>query len=306
MALTLSIIIVNYNTKDFLKQCLTLLYAQKHPFSFETIIVDNNSHDGSVAMVQENFKQVRCIENKENLGFARANNMSIRIARGRYILLLNSDTEVIGDALLRLVRFLDLRPEVAVVTARLVYPDFTDQGVARTFPMPINSLLGRRSLLTRLFPNNRFSKKYLVSRMHTSAEPFEVDWVSGACLMVRREVLEDTGLLDERFFMYWEDADLCFRIKQKGWKIYCVPEAVVIHHEGKSTQKRTHSRLIIEFNKSAYRYYRKHHIRSSFEVMNLVAIFGLALRTLILLAANLFKERIGSEGERADILHERL
>jgi GT2 family glycosyltransferase len=245
---------------------------------------------------------VICVENNENAGFARANNMGIERARGKYILLLNSDTEIIGNALEILVHFLDDHPDVGVATARLVYPDFTDQGVARAFPTPINSLFGRRSILTKLFPNNRFSKKYLISRLHTSYEPFEVDWVSGACMMVREKVIEDTGPFDERFFMYWEDADICYRIKQRGWKVYCVPEAIVIHQEGKSAQRRTKSGLIIEFNKSVYRYYRKYHIHSSFALMNLVAILGLTMRTLLLLAANLFKGRVEEDKEMGDLL----
>jgi GT2 family glycosyltransferase len=191
----------------------------------------------------------------------------------------------------KLVLFLDSHPEAAVAAARLVYPDFSDQGAAKAFPTPINVLFGRRSPFTRLFPNNRYSRKYLVSRTHRSNEPFEVDWVSGACLMVRKKVLEEVGLLDEAFFMYWEDADLCFRIKQKGWKIFCVPEAKVIHYEGKSTNRKSSNRLIIEFNKSVYRFYRKHHLRSSFEIMNLIAIIGLSLRALVLLGMNMIRNK---------------
>lgn len=287
--LKLSIIIVNYNAKRFLRQCLTSLYTNESNLSFEAIVVDNNSHDGSVSMVRTDFPQTRLVENGGNVGFAKANNIGLEKARGKYTLLLNSDTKVVGDALEKMVLFLDNHPNVAVVTARLVYPDFSDQGVARTFPSPIHGLFGRRSLLTRLFPNNKYSQKYLVSHTHTTEKPFEVDWVSGACLMVRKEVLEEVGSLDERFWMYWEDADLCFRIKQKGLKVYCVPEAIVVHYEGKSVTKKTSNRCIIEFNKSAYRYYRKHHIRSSFEIMNFVAIIGLTLRTLALLTANALK-----------------
>ncbi|NIM99456.1 MAG: glycosyltransferase [candidate division Zixibacteria bacterium] len=301
--LTLSVIITNYNGKNFLRQCLSSLYGLRSPFSFETIVVDNGSHDGSCMMVRTDFPQVRLSENSENLGFAGGNNIGIAMARGKYLLLLNSDTQVIENGLEKLVSFLDRHPEVAVVTARLVYPDLSDQGVARTFPTPINGLFGRRSLLTRLFPNNRYSKKYLVSHTHTSDEPFEIDWGSGACLMVRKKVIEEIGPLDERFFMYWEDADLCFRIKQRGWKIYCVPEAIVIHYEGKSAQGSSNNRLIIEFNKGVYRYYRKHHIRSPFHIMNFVAIFGLTVRTLVLLAANLSKERRANNAERNDTLY---
>lgn len=301
--ITLSIIIVNYNTNEFLRQCLTSLYDLEHLVSFETIVVDNNSNDGSCKMVRGDFPQVHLLKNNENVGFAKANNIGIEMARGKYIFLLNSDTKVVGDALEKMVQFLDNHPNVAVVTARLVYPDLSDQGVARTFPTPINAFFGRRSLLTRLFPNNRFSQKYLVSRKHTSDEPFEIDWVSGACLMVRKKVIEEIGPLDEEFFMYWEDADLCFRIKQRGWKVICVPEATVIHYEGKSTPRKS-SRLILEFNKSVYRFFRKHYIRSSFEMMNFVAILGLTLRTLVLLALNVFKEKRDNNAEKKYFPHE--
>ena len=288
----LSVIIVNHNAKDFLRQCLTSLYGLEGSLSLEIIVVDNKSHDGSGRMVHEHFPAVHLIENTENVGFARGNNIGIRESQGEYILLLNSDTKVVDNAIEKLVAFLDSHPDVAVVTSRLVYPNMTDQGVARMFPTPMNALFGRRSLLTRLFPNNKYSKRYMISRRNQSEEPFEVDWVSGACLMVRKKVIEDVGLLDEKFFMYWEDADLCFRIKQKNWKIYCIPEAIVIHFEGKSSQKQKNSRMIIEFNKGVYRYYRKHHIKNLFGPKNLTVVLGLTARTLILLMANLCRSII--------------
>jgi GT2 family glycosyltransferase len=244
-------------------------------------------------MVKEEFPQIHLIVSRENTGFARANNIGLRVAACEYVLLLNSDTRILGDALEKLVAFLDNHGEAAVVSARVVYPDMSDQGVARTFPTPLNAFFGRRSILTRLFPNNRYAKKYMVSRSHMLKEPFEVDWVSGACLMVRRSVIEEVGFLDEQFFMYWEDADLCYRIKQKGWKVVCVPDAVVIHYEGKSTQRKRSNGLIMEFNKSAYRYYRKHHVKSFFEIMNLMAICGLTMRTLVLLTSNNLKRKGG-------------
>lgn len=288
----LSIIIVNHNASDFLRQCLNSLYGLEGSLSLEIIVVDNKSHDGSGRMVHEHFPQVHLIENTENVGFARGNNIGIKESQGEYILLLNSDTKVVDNAIEKLVAFLDSHPNVAVVTSRLVYPNMTDQGVARTFPTPMNALFGRRSLLTQLFPNNKYSKRYMISRQNQSEQPFEVDWVSGACLMVRKKVIEDVGLLDEKFFMYWEDADLCFRIKQKNWKIYCIPEAIVIHFEGKSSQKQKNSRMIIEFNKGVYRYYRKHHIKNLFGPKNLTVVLGLTARTLILLMANLCRSII--------------
>jgi len=286
--LKLSIIIVNYNTKGFLRELLNSLYETKCHFSFEIIVVDNNSQDGSSEMLHKDYPQVRVINNDKNVGFARANNLGIRLSKGEYILLLNPDTKIIDDSLQKLVSFLDAHAEAAVVAGRVVYPDLTDQGVARMFPTPMNAIFGRNSLFTRFFPHNKYSGRYLASRRHQSDEPFEVDWVSGACLMARKSVLEEVGLLDEGFFMYWEDADLCYRIKQKGWKIYCVPGAMVVHYEGKSGEAST-SRLIVQFNKSVYYYYRKHHIKHSFELINLLAIFGLTLRALVQLTANACK-----------------
>jgi GT2 family glycosyltransferase len=250
-------------------------------------------------MVRRDFPDVRLIENKENVGFAKANNIGLEMARGDYVLLLNSDTKALEDAIPKMVTFLDTYPDVAVVSGRLVYPDFSDQGVARTFPTPMNAVFGRRSILTKLFPNNKYSRKYMVSRQNQSDKPFEVDWVSGACLMVRKEVLDEIGLLDDGFFMYWEDADLCYRIKQNDWKVFCVPEAVVIHYEGKSSLGKNSSRLIIEFNKSAYRYYRKHHIKNLFGLKNLLAVSGLTARTLILLIGNTFKSSIFGKKKRS-------
>ena len=296
----LSIIIVNYNTEDLLRRCLSAVNGRNHQFPIETLVVDNGSRDGSVSMVRRDFPEVGLIENKENVGFAKANNMGLEVARGDYILLLNSDTKVLGDALPKLVTFLNSHPDVAVVSGRLVYPDFSDQGVARTFPTPLNALFGRRSILTKLFPNNKYSKRYMVSRQNQSGEPFEVDWVSGACLMARKTVVEEVGRLDDGFFMYWEDADLCYRIKQKNWKIYCIPEAIVIHFEGKSSQKQKNSRMIIEFNKSVYRYYRKHHIKNLFGPKNLMVVLGLTARTLILLMANACRSGIVGSRKGAD------
>lgn len=287
----LSIIIVNYNTRDYLKKCIESVYETISGPGFEIIVVDNNSEDGSCEMIKSDFPNVHLIENSANIGFARGNNRGIAVARGTYILLLNSDTRVLEDALEKMVSYLESHPETAVVSPRLVYPDFSDQGVARRFPTPANAIFGRKSVFTRLFPNNRYSKKYLVSLSYDLNDPFEVDWVSGACIMARKKVVEEAGLLDEKFFMYWEDADLCFRIKKNGWRVFCVPEAVVIHYEGKSTKEKSSNRLIIEFHKSAYRYYRKHHIKSFFEFMNFIAILGITFKALGLIVVNMNKGR---------------
>ena len=288
-AMTLSIIIVSYNARLYLEACLKAIFTAHYPWEVEVIVVDNGSRDGSVELVGEQFPQAMLIETGINAGFARANNIGFAAASGEFLLMLNSDTETKGDALVRLVEFLKAHPDVGIATGRLVYPDLTDQGVARAFPTPINALFGRRSLLTKLCPNNRFARRYLLSRQHSSDSAFEADWVSGACLLFRRRILEGLGGLDEGFWMYWEDADFCYRAKQQAWRVFCVPAAVVVHHEGKSSGGRRDWRLIIEFNRSAYRYYRKHHLKSRLLPQRAFAVAFLALRTGALLCANAFR-----------------
>ncbi len=287
-----SIIIVSYNGRDHLSRCLAALYTCDQQIPFEAVVVDNASRDGSLAMLARDFPQVRAIASKRNDGFAKGCNLGARAALGEYLLFLNSDTEVLSDALQTLTAFLDEHAHAAVVTSRLVYPDLTDQGVARSFPGPINAIFGRRTLVTRLLPGNRFSRKYLLSRVHPSDRPFEVDWVSGACLMVRAHVFRELGGFDEGFFMYWEDADLCFRIKQRGWKVFAVPAAVVIHYEGGSSAQ--NARLVIAFHRSVYRYYRKHHIRSSISPAILLAAAGLAARASLLLGGNMVRRALSA------------
>lgn len=280
----ISIIIVNHNGRHHLARCLGRLCGIDQSVTFETLVFDNASRDGSRLLLAEQFPQVQVIESEHNLGFSTGCNAAARLAVGQYFLFLNSDTEVIGDALQTLSAFLDEHREAGVVTARLVYPDLSDQGVARSFPTAANAIWGRKSLLTRLFPRNRFSRRYLLSRENPSDRPFEVDWVSGACLMISAEAFREVGGFDEKFFMYWEDADLCFRVKERGWRVFAVPAAVVIHHEGGSSGRK--ARLIVEFHRSVYRYYRKHHVRSRVSPANLFAVTGLTLRAALLLTGN--------------------
>ena len=193
-----------------------------------------------------------------------------------------------SNALTELVFHLDGHPDTAVVSGRLLYPDLSDQGVARRFPSPVNAIFGRTTLLSRLFPRNRHSADYMVSRGNNGDTPFEVDWVSGACLMIRKRVLDRIGWLDERFFMYWEDADICRRVKNSGGRVFCIPAANVIHHEGKSSRHGKRARLVVSFHRSAYHYYRKHHLTNASALMQVVAIYGLGIRALALLCLNTF------------------
>jgi len=284
VAPALSVLVVNFNTRDLLGACLRSLPAALRRHGHEVIVADNGSTDGSVAMLRREWPSVAVLELGANLGFARANNRALARARGRYALLLNSDTEVQPDSLDRLVDFLDVTPSAGVAAPRLLNTDLSDQGTARAFPTPPAVLFGRRSPLTRLFPRNRWSRRYMVGRDRSGDGPFEVDWVSGACLMVRREVVATAGPLDEGFFMYWEDADWCRRIKTAGYRVYCVPGARVVHHEGQSGGNRR-ARLVWTFHRSAYRYYVKHHAPQPWNPLRAVAGVGLAARAALMVAA---------------------
>lgn len=277
----LSIIIVNYNTKKKLDECLYSLYNNISNISFEVIVSDNHSLDDSINMLEKNYPEVSLIKNERNLGFAKANNKALSIVKGKYILLLNSDTIVPKLSISNMIDFLRNHKEVGAVGAKMLYPDHTTQRTARRFPNPMAFFFGRKSILTLLMPENRFSKRYMMYDREQQEEPYEVDWVSGAGLMVKKEVVQQVGLLDERFFIYWEDADWCFRIKQKGWKIFCIPTAPIIHHEGGSSNN-CKLKLIMHFHKSVFLFYRKHYIKSNLNPMCAIAAVGLSFRALIL------------------------
>ncbi len=275
-----SVVMVNYNTLGLLRDSLGSLY-RKHPnVSFEVWVVDNGSGDGSGQMVRERFPQVNLIQNRTNLGFAKAANKAIRKSRGEYVLLLNPDTSVLPNAIEELVKFMDGHPEAGAAGAKLLYPDGTLQPTCRAFPRYSLLFFGRESLLTKLFPENRFSRRYLLRDLDYSRIQ-EVDFVAGAAMIVRRGILDEVGLFDEDFFLFAEDTDLCYRIKKKGWKVYFVPQALIVHHLGAS-MKREKGKAIVQHNKSFYRFLCKHYSPSALVRAGLNV--ALAFRIIILLA----------------------
>jgi len=283
----LSIITINYNTGAFLLGCLRAVWENTRAVQFEYLVVDNASRpDGTLARVRREFPDVHVFENETNLGFAAGCNVAVAHATGRYLLLLNPDTAVRPYALDRMVRFLDSRPDIAVLGSPLSHGDGRDQGVAgRGFPTPLAVLFGRTTLLTRLFPRNRWSARFAAKRDPTRQEPYAVDWVSGACMMVRREAVEQVGTLDPGFFFMWEDADWCLRMKQAGWKVYCYHEANVVHCEGGSRQRQWYALWLstVGFHTGVYRYYRKHINPHAFDPTHLLVMGGLAARGLFVL-----------------------
>ena len=281
----LSIVIVSFNTKNRLRKCLDSIYRNKRQIDLEIIICDNNSQDGSAEMIKGEFPSITLIENRENLGFSKGVNKGVLRSHGEYILLLNPDAEVLPNALEIMTGFMDKNIHAGICGSKLLNADGSLQATARNFPRPINAIFGRRSFLTALFPENRFSRAYMPCLDMESDEPAEVDWVSGASLMTRREVLQEVGLLDEHFFHYWEDCDFCYRVKKNSWKVFYVHKACVIHdegHGGSETNTKLAARLIFEFHKGVYYFYKKHYIKSNLNPMKLMALVGLTFRALYL------------------------
>lgn len=254
----LSIIIVSYNTKDLLFDCLGSIAKTAN---CEVIVSDNGSTDESVAMVKREFPWVRCIENKENIGFSAANNRGIAFARGRYILLLNSDTVVPPGSLESMITFMDAHPEAGAATAKLLLTDGSmDPACHRGFPTPWVAATYLVKL-EALFPRTRLFGEY-----HQGYKDLEtihmVDVISGAFFFVRKRVIDEVGLLDEDFFMYAEDIDWSYRIRKQGWNIYFNPHIQVLHKKGQSG--RTHGQLVrrkkteILFHQNNWRFYTKH------------------------------------------------
>jgi len=231
----LSVIIVNWNAKELLAACLESLFADQEGVTVELFVVDNASSDGSVEMVQRDFPEVILIANRENLGFARAANQAIRHSRGRYILLLNPDTLVMKQALLRMVRFLDHQPLVGALGAKILTPNGNiDFRGGRHFPTPLTEFFDQ-ARISKVFPTSRILGRYLMGYWdHKDSR--EVDLLSGACMMVRSETIDEVGPLDEEFFLYGEDVEWCYRIKRAGWKIFYYAEAQIIHLGGGSTK----------------------------------------------------------------------
>jgi N-acetylglucosaminyl-diphospho-decaprenol L-rhamnosyltransferase len=289
----LSIITVNYNSGDLLLECLRAVFEHTREVRVEYFVVDNASRpDGSLERIERQFPQVRMVRNATNVGFAAGCNVAIPLATGRFVLLLNPDTAVQCGVLDRMVAFLDANPGVAVLGSPLVGPDGQDQGVAgRGFPTPLAALFGRTTILTRLFPGNRWSAKFSSTHNPGRCEPYEVDWVSGACMMVRREAIEQVGALDPAFFFMWEDADWCLRMNRAGWRVCCSHEAGVVHREG-STRSRGVRALWLAtagFHRGAYRYYRKHIDPRRFGAVQLVVVAGLTARTLVVFVSRSLK-----------------
>lgn len=257
-----SVVIVNWNAGGALSACLGALFTTEGGQLQQIIVVDNASTDGSAARLASAYPGVEIIQNAKNVGFARAVNQGLCAARGQLAVILNPDVILLPSAVPRLLQFMATHPEAGVAGPKLLDPDGTVQGSARRDPSIWTALFGRSAPLTRLFPNNPVSHRELPALSVEGNAPLRVDWLSGACLIVRRTAWEQAGLLDERFFLFWEDADWCLRFRQAGWGVYYVPAACGTHFVGVSRARRPLASTL-DFHLSAYRYYRKHRLTSA-------------------------------------------
>ncbi|MCL5435174.1 MAG: glycosyltransferase family 2 protein [Patescibacteria group bacterium] len=288
----LSIVIVSYNTKDFLNNCLESVQKTAKDFTYEIIVVDNASKDGSVGLVRKKFKDVTLITNKENLGFSKANNLGVKKSSGRYVLFLNSDTVVYPNTLKYMIDFMDKEKEAGAVTCKLEMPSGKiDDASHRGFPTPWNAFThfsGASKLLGKTKIFGGYNLGYLnLSKTH------EIDALAGAFMLVRRKAGEDAGWWDEDYFFYGEDIDFCYILKQKGWKIYYVPEVSILHYKGVTGGIKKHSKHIttadeetrVKSQKERFRamrlFYKKHYEQKYPWVVTRLVYFGISLKQLI-------------------------
>jgi len=250
----LSIIIVNWNTRDFLAQCLDSVYDTASDLELEVIVVDNGSTDDSVDMLKVRFPWVHLIANEENVGFVKANNQAIAHCQGRYVLLLNSDTQVLPGSLVEIIQFMDKHPNAGIAGVRLLNPDGTFQASYTPFPtlwreFLILSGLGRW-LVRPSFPG-------LGSQIEKGPQKIK-GYMEGAFLTARREAVDQIGGLDEHIFMYAEDVDWCYRFQQTGWEVWYLPQAPIVHYGGQSSKKRR-GRMEAELYRSRVYFFRKYY-----------------------------------------------
>ena len=276
---SISVLIVNYRAYDELDDCLTSVTTQ--PGVAETIVVDHATDPDSRAVVERRHPGVRWLPTTANPGFAAGVNRAAQVASGEFLYLVNPDAIVANGTPWQLAGYLAAHPTVGVIGSGVWDPDGTLQGSARRFPGLSTVLGGRTTILTRWIPDNPITRRNVLSRPEMT-EPVEVDWISGASMMIRKAAFASVGGMDDRFFLYWEDADLCKRLSDQGWKTVYHPGTSVMHLCGRSSQASPES--IVAFHESAYRYYRLHGGRWS-RYARPLAFTGLRLRMLLKLWA---------------------
>jgi GT2 family glycosyltransferase len=290
MNVDVSICIVSYQACDLLHDCLYSIYKTVDSLSFEIIIVDNHSDDGTIEMLNEEFPDVRLLVNDHNTGYTRPNNQAIRESKGRYIVLLNPDTLVKPNAIAELFRFLESHPEIGIVGPKVLNRDGTLQKQCRRSEARPWDSFCYFSGLSRLFSQDKRFAGYLMTYLDENLT-HEAEAVSGSCMMIRRQVIEQIGYQDENFFAYQEDTDYCRRTRLAGWKVFYNPSAQIIHYGGEGGSNVQPFRSIIEWHRSYYLYYRKHFAKDYFFIFNAIYYFGMLLKLTLSLVINLFRKK---------------
>jgi GT2 family glycosyltransferase len=266
-AVDITICIVTLQACDYLRDCLNSLNSDCSQYTREFIVADNHSEDGTVDMLRRDFPSVLVIENDENAGFAKPMNQAMRSSQGRFLLLLNPDTLIPPQAVDTLVKFLEEHPEAGICGPKVLNEDGTLQKPCkRGEPTPL-AVISYFTRLDRLFPHQKLFGGYLLGYLDED-EINQVEGVSGSCMLIRREVIDKIGYLDERFFAYQEDADFCRRACQAGWKVYYVPTAKITHFGGRGGSRVQPVRAILAWHFSYLAYYRKHLASHYFFIFN--------------------------------------
>lgn len=252
----LSVIIVNWNSKEYLCKCIASLLAQTHGLEFEIIVIDSASFDGCDRMLEEHYPHVRFLQSKENLGFGKANNAAFRLSRGRHVLFLNPDTELVGPAINILDERLRTLPRAGIVGCRLLNSDRTVQtSCIQSLPTILNQLLDSEYLRARWPRSALWGTAPLYEANHL---PKVVEGITGACLMLKRDAFERVGMFSEDYFMYAEDLDLCYKLRKAGYINYYVPDATLIHYGGGSSQAAASNFSVVMMRESIWQFLRKH------------------------------------------------
>ncbi|QTA80416.1 Glycosyl transferase, family II [Desulfonema limicola] len=278
------IIIVNYNSTQHLIKCLESIYKTLNDLHINIFIQDNASTD-NVDLLKKDYPLISITINHSNIGFAKAVNQALKLTESNYVILLNPDTYITEGFFKNSIEFMEKYPNIGLIGPKILDTDGKLQNSARSFPNPLTAFFGRTSFFSRIFPNNPITIKNLSSLQSDGKTPMEVDWVSGACMVVRRKAIEKVGLLDERFFMYWEDADWCRRMWKNKWKVVYYPRISIYHHAGASSKKNVW-RCAFEFHKSVYRLFDKY-LAPSLWIVKPFVICGLSIRLLFVLISHL-------------------
>ncbi len=288
MTCDLSVCIPTLQAKALLRDCLQSIYANTHRVAFEIIVVDNNSQDGTVEMLRDEFPAVDLIVNDYNTGFTRPTNQALRVSTGRYALLLNNDTVILPGALDCLVEFADAHPKIGICGPKVLNRDGTLQKQCRRGLATPWELFCYFSGLSARFPNDRRFAGYLITYIDEN-ETHPLDAVSGSCMLIRRAVMDQIGLLDERFFAYQEDTDYCFRAKEAGWDVYYYPQAQIVHYASQGGSRINPFRSIFEWHRSYWLYYRKNLARRYFWLFNWFYYLVMLLKLATALVVNVFR-----------------